>query len=253
MKNVLLILISLLTVSAIFAPQAVQISINENDTHPILTICEKLHDITFTFQGDRFRGTQYQNMTEFPPEVLDYINEQIRSKPEAVNVTKALSEVVFSAEILYNNSVCFNGSLMFNNSELKFFKLQGDPLKGSSDQHIALHVELVRLEEIVSELRTVTNGNNINILDFIGSIVKVGWTLIKMFFTGDLTIQPFTGIVKIFEGSQIILNMPDLSGMGQAMQDRIQQVSSPQMQNCINRLMTSGLSIEQATTQCLNQ
>lgn len=258
MKTVLTIVLSLFMLSITFAQQdgvePVLISAGSASEHPILSICEKFQEARFTFQGAQFQGTQYENLTEVPPEMIDYINEQIQAKPEAVTILSALSGVTFSGEILYNKSVCFNGSVLFNNSQLQFLKLYGDPLKGINDQHIYLHVEMIRLEQIISELRTLAEGDQVDPLRMVGIFFKVGWTLIQMFFSGDLSIQPIGGIFKIIESAKIVVNLPDLSGMGQAIQDRVmQQLNTPEMQNCVNNLVGTGLTQEQAIQQCLMQ
>ncbi len=211
-----LLLISILALSASFADAQITINL-ANDTHPMNTVCEKLKVLTFSFEGGEFQGTQYENLTEFPPEVLSLINADLQKKPDAVKAISLLNGVTFSGEILYNKSLCFNGSFMFNNSELKFFKLRSDPLAGTNDNHIFAHVELIGFENLITDIRAMNASGSGNPLQAAMLFLKGVGNFIGGLLTGDISIKPFGGILKIINGAGLVLNMPDLNNITNTM------------------------------------
>ena len=125
-------LILLLFIPLVFAP-AFDFNLSPGNMRPMQSMCEQFKLITFTFDNPVFQGSEYEGLTEFPQEMLDYINEEIRGEEVAVETINELSGITFSMEILYNETACLTASFMFNNdSELEFFRLEPDELAGTA-------------------------------------------------------------------------------------------------------------------------
>lgn len=211
MKKTILILALLTLLISSSLARTVQISMGE---YPMRDICEQLQQISFTFEGDTFEGTEYENLTEFPPEMIDFINEKIQGEEQAVEALSTVDGMTFSVEILYNESECFSGSFMFNDSELQFLKLEPDELAGTDSEHIYAHVELITIEELIMEWQALEAGE-LNPIQVIGLFMRTIWTITTTIIGGDIYIEPMSALLRIGQGINIVVNLPSFEGLGE--------------------------------------
>lgn len=206
MKKALSLLLIMLSLSTAFAP-GMNIWTAGDNVSPMKLMCEELQNVTFNFDKPEFQGTKYENMTEFPPELLDYLNEQIKSDDTATKAMSKISNTTFSMEILYNNTNCLSASFKINkDSELEFFKLESDELAGTSDEHVLFHFELYSLEEVMIGLAEIQTGKDFNPLNIIGLFFKSVWTILTSIIGKDIYVQPVTGFRKAFEALNVVLS-----------------------------------------------
>jgi hypothetical protein len=150
----------------------------------------------------------YVNLTEFPKEVLDVFNANILNNSDLSMIMKTFDNVTFSAEIYYNKTTCFSGSIHFFNSSIAYIKLEPDMLKGTDNNHVYFHAELINLEQIINEWMVMSKNQDNNILNVISLGLKSISTVFFGLLTNDFYVKPLSSIVKVFD---LLKVLPELS------------------------------------------
>ncbi len=209
MKRIILVLSLLLILSPVFASQAVTLNIGD---YPMRSLCEQLQGFSFDFEGEIFEGTGYEDLNEFPPELIDYINARFTTSETTTEALDRIGGITFSAEINYNGSSCFAGSFMFNNSQLQYFKLEPDELAGQDTDHLLFHIELINIENIIMEWMSIQAGESIDFIQIIFLFFRTVWTILTSVIGNDIFIRPITGLMNLIDGITVFIQLPDFSG-----------------------------------------
>jgi len=165
-------------------------------------LCDNLQQITLNLDD---KG----NLTEFPDEILDVVNQQISNDAPLSASINEINNVEFRAEIYYNESLCFSGSFMFNDSKLEFFRLFSE---SEGEEVVSFKLQLYTMDSIISDWVGM-NSQEVEPLEYaklmIGSIFK----MIGGILNGDITISPLTGIFKVFKAIFVFarLNFSNIS------------------------------------------
>ncbi len=178
-------------------------------------LCSNLSAINLDF-NDSDMNISYQNLTEFPKEVLDILNSKIHNNSDLTTLLKGLGEVTFSAEINYNYTSCFSGSIAFKNSSITSLKLEPDELKGINNSHIYFHAELINLESIVNDLIIFSKKTNPEFFETISVGAKAFGAVVFGFFRNDLSVKPITGLFKVIDLLKVLPELSASQAMAQA-------------------------------------
>jgi hypothetical protein len=178
-------------------------------------LCSNLSAINLDF-NDSNMNISYQNLTEFPKEVLDILNSKIHNNSDLTTLLKGLGEVTFSAEINYNTTSCFSGSIAFKNSSIVSLKLEPDELKGTNNSHIYFHAELVNLESIINDIIAFSKKTNPGFFETISVGAKTFGAVIFGFFRNDLSVKPITGLFKVIDLLKVLPELQASQAMAQA-------------------------------------
>ncbi|MFA5304029.1 MAG: hypothetical protein WC393_05875 [Candidatus Nanoarchaeia archaeon] len=169
--------------------------------------CANLSGVTISF-NDSGSNMSYMNLTEFPQEVLDVFNAKILNNSDLAMIMKTFDNVTFSAEIYYNKTTCFSGSINFFNSSIAYIKLEPDMLKGTDNNHVYFHAELINLEQIINEWMVMSKNQDNNVLKVISLGLKSVSTVIFGLLTNDFYVKPLGSIIKVFD---LLKVLPELS------------------------------------------
>jgi hypothetical protein len=169
--------------------------------------CGNLSSITINF-NDSVSNKSYTNLTEFPKEVLDIFNAKILNNSDLVMILKSFDNIIFSAEIYYNKTTCFSGSIKFSNSSISYIKLEPDMLKGTDNDHIYFHAELINLEQIINEWMIMAKTQNKDILSVISLSIRSFGTMFFGLLMNDFYVKPLSSIFKVFD---LLKVLPSLS------------------------------------------
>lgn len=194
MKKILFILFVLIMV--------LPVSFSQNITQngPFKEMCEQ------------FKLLNNTNISIMPTEAIDELNQAIL-KANLSSFLNAVNNTVFSAEMRYNKSLCFAGSFKFLDGEIEYLKFIPDPFAGQNESHITFMIELSNFDDVATTLMELNFDN------FSGNTIKVILTtigkLIKSFFSGDISIKPISGLVKVFKALFIFtkLNFEKISSV----------------------------------------
>ncbi|MBN1923617.1 MAG: hypothetical protein JW791_02545 [Nanoarchaeota archaeon] len=223
MKKLLILAVIFVSFPIVFSQS---IDIGGSD-YPMKVVCEQLKQVSLTFDNELFQGTDYEDLKEFPPEIIDYINKEMEVSEELNQALTAINGISFSTEILYNTSLCFGGSFMFNNSKLVFFKLEPDTMAGEDEDHILFHIELKNIEAVVKEFKNIEMREGSNPLANIGVMIKAFFTLISSLIKGDISITPLSGIFKVVDGIRVFMELPDFGELQTELGQQIQAKITP--------------------------
>ena len=151
-------------------------------------LCDNLQQVTLNL-GDK------GNLTEFPDEILEIVNQQISQDVSLSDSLSEIDNIEFRAEIYYNSSLCFSGSFMFNDSKLEFFKLFSESEEG---EVISFKLELYTMDSIISDWVGM-NDQELEPLEYVKLILSSIAKMIGGILNGDIIIKPFFGIFKVFK------------------------------------------------------
>jgi hypothetical protein len=123
-------------------------------------------------------------------------------------IIEKFDNMTFSAEIYYNKTECFAGSISFFNSSISSIKLEPDSMKGSDNNHIYFHAELINLEGLINEWIIISKNEDNDPLKIISLGVRTIGTAIFGFLMNDFYVKPLGGIMKVFD---LLKVLPELS------------------------------------------
>jgi len=170
--------------------------------------CTNLSEMTLNFNVSGI-NTSYANLTEFPKEILEIFNAKIHNNSDFSLMMKSFDNMTLSAEIYYNKTECFKGSIFFSNSSISYIKLDADPLKSTSNDHVYFHAELINLEQIINEWIIISqNATNKDPLSVIFLGVRSFGTVVFGLLMNDFYVKPLGGIIKVFNFLKVL---PQLS------------------------------------------
>jgi len=169
--------------------------------------CGNLSGLTISI-NDSELNKSYTNLTEFPKEVLEIFNAKLLNNSDLVMLLKTFNNVTFSAEIYYNKTSCFSGSIHFFNSSIDYIKLASDELKGTDNNHIYFHAELINLEQIINEWMVMSKNANNDPLTVISLGIRSFGTVFFGLLMNDFYVKPLSGIMKVFDFLKVL---PQLS------------------------------------------
>jgi len=187
------LLFALLLIMPVFAQES------EIAEQPFLLMCQNLQNMSFSFGN--INGTNYDNVTEVPQQVLDYVNLRIPDNEDVQAKLEHINNTIFNIEILYNGTVCFNGSVGFNSEGFEFLKLERAEANKSD---IFVHADLYPVEELIMEWRNVNNNAESNPMSIVGLFFRTSLGFVSYVFSDDLKVEPILGIPKVFDMFQIL-------------------------------------------------
>lgn len=185
--------------------------------------CNNLSEIRLDL-NDSQTGIEYHNLTEFPKEIIDSLNEKLLNNSDLKKLLGSLGSTVFSAEIHYNNTPCFSGSIGFNDSNFSFIRLLPDELKGQSDENIFFKAELINIEKAINELRMLESEENPDFGKVISAILNAAKAFISAILSNDFSVQPFSGIFKVIDLIKVLPELQIAQDFSQMAENATQQM-----------------------------
>jgi len=205
MKKVLFFTLALLLMTATFAPvkevkTEEPVVAPEEETRPLEPLLNNLRQLQSTFEGIELNGTQ-----------LESINSKIAESEKIQKAFSKLDGTKLNFLLEYNDESIVEMMILFGENGFDKLLFETDSLAGTNKNNILVKIDLYNMESLIVDVMGMFEKTP-GLIDLVKFYFKSNLIVLKVLVSGDISIKPFTAILKIVPIIFVIISLKEITG-----------------------------------------